>query len=525
MANPNDTGGLSRRGLLARGAGLLATTGAAGTIRGTAQPSGGTLRMALDERPASLDPLAEETPPDALAQLVFGGLYTYDASTGLVPYLAAGEPRIGDERREYVVEVREDARFQNGDPVTAGDVRYSIETVRERDPDGQLATVLDSVEAVDDRTVRFRLTEAYAPFGHLLATPVVPEAAREDDPERFRSHPIGAGPFRVTERLPDQSLRLERWADYWAEPRPNLDAVEFAVVETPTTRINALASGEADVAAAVPPQLYPDLLERSDVQVADAPRLDYVHLAFNCRAGPTADPAVRRGIDFCVPMDRFVSEFVVPAGQRTASPIPPPLAADWEFPVDRWRGLTNQRDLEAARERFESAEVSDDWSPTILVPDEQLYEQLAIAVANGLREVGYRASIEPLPPEVFNRRRVTGDPEIYDMYVDRWTAIPDPDAFTYPLFATEAEGETNGTYYREESVQQKLETARRAIRKPERRDLYADAVTTILEERAHLPAFVSRYSFAVSERVRDFDAHPVTAFRLVSGYNNVSIGD
>lgn len=533
MGDPTDrTWSLSRRRLLIRGSGIVGAatvTGATartGVGQTTDEPeSGGTLRMALDERPPGLDPLADEPPGDALAQLVFGGLYAYDDATGLVAYLAAGEPQIGDERREYVVELRENARFQNGDPVTAGDVRYSVEAARDRDgSDGRLATVLDAVEAVDDRTVRFRLPEAYAPFPHLLTTHVVPESVREDDPEAFRTQPVGAGPFAVPGRLPDESLRLERWDDYWANPRPRLEAAEFAVVEAPTDRINALAGDEIDVIAAVPPSLYPDIADRSDAEIADVARMDYVHVAFNCRAGPTANPAVREAVDLCVSMDEFVAEYVEPAGTRTYSPVPPPLAADWELPVEEWNAISNDRDVAAATERLESADVPADWTATILVPDEEIYEQLGVAIANGLREAGYGATVEPLDPGPFHERRVTGDPEDYDMYVDRWTALPDPDAFTYPLFATAAEGQTNGTYYREESVQAKLETARRAVRQPERRDLYADAITTILEDRAHLPAFVGRHSFGVGDAVRDFDAHPVTAFRLVSGYNNVAIG-
>ena len=526
-------GHLSRRSVLRVGAlgatGIAATTLTAGRSsagqEGADGDSDGTLRMALAERPAGLDPLDDaDPPPDGLAQLTFGGLYTYDASTGLVAYLAAGEPQIADERRTYVVELREGARFQNGDPVTAADVRYSFQQARDRDGSERgLATHLDAVEAIDDRTVRFQLPEAYAPFPHLLTQPIVPEAVREADPEQFRTRPIGAGPFRVTERLPDESLRLVRWADYWAEPRPRLEAVEFAAVETPTVRVNSLTSGRTDVVESIPPELYPDVAERPDATIHDALRMDYVHLAFNCRRGPTADPAVREAVDHSVSMDRIVAEFVEPVGGRTVSPVPPPLAADWEFPVEDWRAIPRDRDIEAARELLESADVPDGWTATILVPGEDIYERLAIAVANGLREAGYGASVETLDHEAFDERRVTGDPGDYDMYVDRWTAIPDPDAFVYPLFAADPEGETNGTYYRNEAVQAKLETARRAVRRPERRDLYADAITTILEDRAHLPVFVSRHSFGVGDNVRNFDAHPVTSFRLVSGYNNVSV--
>lgn len=482
------------------------------------------LRMALAERPAGFDPLDADGTSTGLATLVFGGLYTYDRSTGLVPHLAAGEPTIENERREYVVEIRNDAQFQHDRPVTAEDVQYSFSLAREiRDPDAPLPSVLEAVEPIDDRTVRFVLSEAYAPFPHLLTEHVVPRDVREEDPDRFDVRPIGTGPFRIVERLPDESLRLEKWVDYWGDPLPELDRIELPIIETPTNRVNALASGNADVIEAIPAALYGDIEDLPTAEVVEETAMDYVHLAFNCRAGPSADPAVREAVDYCVSLDTAVADFVEPAGVRIYSPLPPSLAADWELPVEKWREIPHQKDVEAAHELFEAAEVPPEWTATILVPDREVFEQLAIAVANGLREAGYSASVEPLDPETFQEVRVTGDPDDYDMYIDRWTGPPDPDAFTYPLFARETEGETNGTYYRAKSVQERIETARRTVRRAERRDRYESAITTLLEERAHLPIFVDQYSFAVSEAVQDFQAHPVTEFRVVSEYNNVSV--
>lgn len=529
MGPDRPTGGLGRRQLLGGAAGLAATSllsGLVGRQETTTTGTGGNLRIALDHQPAGFDPLVTDDPTTAqLATLVFGGLYTYGASTGLVPFLAAAEPTIEDRRRRYVVELREDARFQNGDPVRATDVRYSFAVARENAGETDaLSTVLDAVSVVDDRTVRFELTEAYAPFPHLLTLDVVPEATRESDPERFATHrPVGAGPFRIVTRRPDDPVRFERWSDYWGDPRPRLGSVEFPVIETPTARVATLQASENDVVETIPPQLYPDVAALADAHLAERPAMSYVHLAFNCRAGPTADPLVREAVDRCVAFDQTVAEFVEPDGVRMYSPLPPPLASDWEMPVEEWRSIPRSKDVAEARRLFEQAGVPSDWTPTILVPEDDLLQQLALTVANGLKEAGYAGAVDALDDAAFQQTRLSGDPDAYAMYIDRWSALPDPDAFTYPLFAREAEGTTNGTYYRNEAVEGKLSTARRAVGRAERRELYAAAISTILTARAHLPIFDDRYTFGVRDAVQEFRAHPVESFQLVSDSNNVFV--
>lgn len=528
MGTDRPRGTLTRRRLLG-GATGLALASVSPTLAGgqetTTNQEDDTLRFALDQRPEGFDPLITDDSTTAqVATLVFGGLYIYGQSTGLIPYLAADEPTIENDRRRYVVHLRDDARFQNGNAVTPDDVRYSFDIAREHAAeDDPLVTMLDDVRTAD-RTIRFDLTEPYAPFPHVLTLDVVPEDVREVDPERFDTQrPIGAGPFRIVTRRPDEPVHLERWADYWGTPRPNLASVELPVVEAPTTRLATLQAGENDVIEPIPPELYSDVEALSDATIVERPMMHYVHLAFNCRAGPTADPVVREAVDFSVALDQAVAEFVEPAGVRMYSPLPPPLANDWQMPVVEWRATPHPKNVADARRLFEQAAVPSDWSATIAVPEDDLLQQLALTVANGLKEAGYGGTVEPLDDESFQEVRLSGDPEAYDMYIDRWSALPDPDAFTYPLFGQAAEGVTNGTYYRNDEVEGKLSTARRAVGRAERRDLYASAISTILSDRAHLPIFDDRHTFAVRDAVREFRAHPVESFQLVSDSNNVSV--
>lgn len=488
------------------------------------QTPGGTLHLTLPERPGGLDPLTvAEGPLRGLRTLVFGGLYEYHRSTGLVAYLAVDEPTIEDGGRRYVVSIREDAQFHDGNPVLAEDVQYSVETAREeRGEESPLATFLESTSVIDDRTVAFDLAEPYAPFLHLLTLDVVPESVRENDPGQFESRPVGAGPFRAAGRQAGHPLRFEQWEEYWNDPQPLLSAVEVTFVDSPTDRIGALRSGDSDVVATIPPDLYPDVEELESASVAERPAMAYVYVGFDCQDGPTADPMVREAIDYSTSLDRAVDDFVAPAGVRQYSPLPPPLAADWEFPVEEWRNIPRERDLEAASERFEAAGVPSDWSPAIAIPDDDVARQLAVAIANGTNEAGYGATIETYDAgDGFGAAPTDSDE--YDLFVGRWWGLADPDSFTYPLFSREAEGETNATYYRNDTVEENLTQARRTTDRAERRDAYAEAITILLEERVHLPAFDPLYSFAVRESVEDFQAHPVVAFRVVSGFNNVSV--
>jgi len=116
------------------------------------------------------------------------------------------------------------------------------------------------------------------------------------------------------------------------------------------------------------------------------------------------------------------------------------------------------------------------------------------------------------------------------MYTLGWSGTPDPDAFTYYMFGRTDDtlGVTNGSYYgansqRGKDAAQKIVDARQSADREERKQLYTEAITTILEDRAHLPAYNLKNSFGVKEYVSDFTSHPVDSFHLVTDNNNVSV--
>lgn len=479
--------------------------------------------------------IGQATPPEAFDPIVLSdgasaqvvdqvvqGLYTYSRDgTEIVPELAAGEPRRNDDGTQWTVEIDGNATFQTGDPVTAEDVKYSFEVpVAEETANAEEVNAIDTVEVVGDRTVRFVLEYPYAAFEHVLTWYVVPKAVRESDPDAFAETPVGSGPFEFDGRQ-DGAVRLARWDDYWGDPVPAIEGVEFVTVERPADRLTKVTTGENDVVESVPPNLW-DSVEDADgvsVEAVDAP--NYFYVAFNCNEGPATDPDVREAVDYAVSLDEVVGNVIEPAGTRQYSPLPPQVAESWDMPVDEWEAVPHDRDLDRTKELLDGADVSDDWTATILVPPDDKRRQLGIAVANGLDEAGYGANVERLEWETFRERSVSGSADDYDVYVSGWSAAPDPDRFLYPLFSGAARGVTDGTFYGK--VTDAVAEARRTPDRERRRSLYAEAVSTVLEDRAHLPAYGLQNSFGVQSYVRDFAAHPVEEFTLVSDWNNVSL--
>jgi peptide/nickel transport system substrate-binding protein len=496
--------------------------------------SGGKLRIALVKSPLEFDPIVlNDVPSDQVAQNIYDGLYQYDQSTGLVPSLATGEPEVTRDGTRWVVEMTGDATFHNGEPVTAEDVKYTFEApVAEETENASELNMIDSISTVDETTVQFDLKFPYGPFIHQLDFDIVSKVAREEDKDAFNTqNPVGSGPFEFVEWQEGSFVRLQRNDDYWGEPMPNLAELELVPVEEATTRVTTLRNGENDVIEEIPPKLYSTVRGISDASIDEVAGIGYFYLAFNCNEGPTADARVREAVDYCFSMDQAVSSYVEPTGIRQYSPLPASIAEDWNMPVDEWEQIPHDKNIEEAQALFDEAGVPMDYSWNIIVPPDDKREQIGITVSNGLKEAGFQnVSVQRLDWGAFLDKYVTGDENDYNMYTLGWSGDPDPDAFTYFLLGRTEDtlGVTNGTYWGNNSdvgkeAAQKFVTARESSNREERQQLYAEAITTMLEERAHLPAYNLKNSFGVKEYVNDFTSHPVDSFHITTNHNNVSV--
>ncbi|MFC7046904.1 ABC transporter substrate-binding protein [Halobacteriaceae archaeon GCM10025711] len=490
------------------------------------QMGGGKLKLAQVKGPIEFDPIVlNDVPSLQVTDRVVEGLYRYnETASEVIPNIAAEMPTIENDGTRYIVPLNENATFQNGDPVTAEDVKYSFEApVKEETENASELNMIDSVSVIDDQTVQFDLKYPYGPFMQALTWYVVPKSVREEDKEGFNTNPVGSGPFEFDSWSEGQYARVTRWDDYWGEPLPKLKEIEFVPVVEATTRVTTLQTGENDVIEEIPPKLWEQVKGMGNASIEDTPGVGYFYLAFNTKAGPTSDPKVREAIDYTFSMDQAVSNFVEPTGIRQYSPLPASVAEGWNMPVDEWKQIPHDKNVDKAKSMLDDSDaVPNDWKAKIIVPPDEKREQIGITVQNGLKEAGYDASVQRLDWGAFLDKYVTGDPNDYNMYTLGWSGSPDPDAFTYYFFAEESHGVTDGTYY--SKVSDKIVQARESSDHDKRKQLYEEAITTLLEDRAHIPAYNLKNSFGVREYVEDFNAYPVgSGFTIATPWNNVNV--
>jgi len=478
--------------------------------------------------PLTLDPFQVGDAGSAhVVNQVVEGLYEYDTDLELVPKLAMGSPEVSRSGSRYVVPIDDAAAFPGGDPVEAADVVHSFTAPRaDPTPAGRQMTMIADVSAIDVQTVQFDLSYPYPAFPSVLTSyvvprdlPAVPDAEQTEAPT---ARLVGSGPFEFDTRLDDGGVRLTNRGNYWDDPSPAIDGVEFRPVPEGTKRVITVKTSEADVIDEIPPAVWDTLTGLDTVNLASTAGLGYYYLGFNCRDGPAADPRVREAIDYAVDLDRAVADAVDPLGDRLYAPVPDQVADAWSFPTEEWATIPHDRDIDRAATLLdESDAVPPDWEATLIVPPDDTREQLCEAVAAGIRAAGYRARVDRLDWQTFADTYTRGDPTAYDAYCLGWIDAPDPDRYLHPLFGPQAAGRTDGTYYT--AVADILQAARETPDPAERRTHYLQAIETLLTDRAHLPLYTHPQTLGMVTAVEDIGTHPLDGFVLVGHGYNVTI--
>ncbi|WP_254529149.1 ABC transporter substrate-binding protein [Natrinema gelatinilyticum] len=516
----------TRRDLLVA-AGSTSLGAIAGCATTFGAESSSTLRIGTLGPPVTLDPIsARSIGSEQAIELLFDGLYAYGEGIEVVPKLAAGEPQYEADGQTIVVDIDGDARFQNDRPVTADDVVYSFTAPLEEDaPPAWRVSPFESVEALDERTVRFSLAAPYPGLEHALTHSIVPRSVREDSRKAFATEPVGSGPFEVASFSEETKVELRRWSDYWDDPKPAIETLTMAYVEFPMTQLTSLRTDRNDAIEPVSPLIVDHVADVANASVQRRRGYTSFYFGFNLNQGPTTDRRVREAIGYCIDLDEAVADFVEPMGTRQHSPLPPQVARDWDMPVDEWAALTPPKDIDRARRLFDEVGKAT-GQLRILTSMDPKHKEFGEALAGGLRDAGRGALVVSKPESVFLEKSVTGSERDYSVFVGEIAGTPDPDSHLYPTFHENMAGVTNGTFYREDAVMERLVSARTMGDRERRRQRYERTITRLLEDRVCLPICSFENSFAVAEDVQNFRVHPIAKEnpRVATGEDVVTVG-
>lgn len=290
-----------------------------------------TLVIGLSTGFANLDGVVAGTgDSDRYSLSVFERLYAFDHTGHLTPSLATSFD-VSQDGLAYVFHLRPGVNFHDGTPLTAEDVKFTMEfaldprTRSARRP--YFAPYVDGVDALDARTVRFRLKTPDGAFQNKLAgyLPIISgrHGSGQDAVEFFARTPVASGPYQVKTLAPDGSqLELVRFEDYWGK-KPAIRRIVFRAIKDDSNRVNALLAGEIDLIENVPAQDYARLNSNhafTAITNAVAAPL-FVRPYTNDPSLPTHRREVRQALNYAIDKDAFVKTVLVGIGEPLASGI------------------------------------------------------------------------------------------------------------------------------------------------------------------------------------------------------------
>ena len=273
-----------------------------------------TLRIGLAEDPDILDPTLART---YVGRIVFAALCDKLVDIGpeleIVPQLAT-EWQWTDGNKGLVLKLRPGVKFQDGEPFDAAAVKFNIERHLSMPGSNRKAEIsaVTGAEVIDDRTVKLVLSAPYAPLlaqltdrAGMMMSPKAAQAAGE----QFGSHPVCAGPFRFVERVAQDRIVLERFADYWDKDNIKLDRIVYLPIPDPTVRLANLRSGGLDLMERVAATDLDTVRKDARLKLSTITGLGYTGITINLANGERSktplgqDARVRQALELSIDRD------------------------------------------------------------------------------------------------------------------------------------------------------------------------------------------------------------------------------
>src|SRR5580692_5430169 len=351
-----------------------------------------TLRIGLAEDPDVLDPTLART---YVGRIVFAAfcdkLFDIDEKLNIVPQLALSQETSADGK-EVTIKLRPNVKFQDGEPFDAEAAKYSLErhlTLPSSFRKPELAS-LDHVDVVDPLTIKLVLKTPYSPLIAQLTDRagmmVSPKAAKEAG-EKFGLHPVCAGPYKFVERVQQDRIVFEKFADYWNKDNVFIDRVVFLPIVDSTVRLANLKSGGLDLIERVLATDIKDVRADSRLKLSSAIELGYQGMTLNIGKDKAKGPLsqsekVRQALDLSIDREAinqvvFNGEFV--PGNQWVSPEHPYYQKSFPIPV---------RDIARAKALLKEAGVSLPVSVDLMVPKGAENEAVAQVMQSMAAETG-----------------------------------------------------------------------------------------------------------------------------------------
>lgn len=469
---------------------VLATLVACGGEKknGGAQGDADRLVIGLKSSPTNLDPrVGQDNASGRIFDLCCRGLVRVTPEMDYAPDVATGWETPDD--RTIIFKLNPNAKFQDGRPVTAQDVKWTYETLMSEGFTSSKKSGYSSVasiEAPDPQTVVFHLKEPNGGLFDNLTLGILPQGA---DPNSTKSTPISVGPYRVVSFKTDESVELEA-SEYWHHGVPKIRNLTVRVIPDATTLVLEMRRGTVDLEInQIPFENVDEFTNSPKHQVIKKPGSVWQYLAFNLKDPVLSKLQVRQAIAHAIDRERIIRDLLRGHG----------VIADTMFGEGHWARATGlpayPYDPNRAKQLLDQAGFPDPdgdgpqprFSLSFKTSTDTEANLRAQMIQQMLGEVGIKVEIQTSEFGTFLDDVSKGN---FQMYSLSRNGIADPD-FYYVIFHSKnipPEGQNRG-YYASPRVDALIAQGRATFDRNKRREIYSEIQRIVQED---LP-YVSLY--------------------------------
>ena len=497
----------SRRDFLRTvGLGGASLAAAGGLSSAQAQQPGGIVRIARSQESDTLDPhktsllVAHE-----VAWQIYDSLIYLDETGEVYPGLALSW-EFSNDNKTLTFALRPDVKFHDGTPFNAEAVKFTVERHLDpatASPTGWILGPIDRVEVIDELTVAYHYTEPFVALwvglSYSYCAPISPTAV-EQHGDQFGRNPVGTGPFKFVEWVPDQGITLERNEDHdWGTPmytntgEPMLDGAAYVVIPEDATRIAALGSGEIDVISgtdSVPLDKIRQLERMDGIKVITRPAVGLYYCYINTNIEPMNDVRVRKAMNYAIDKEKMIALVLDGYGRPAYSPVGSAFG-HYNAEVEN---IGYDYDLEKARGLMQEAGQEAGFSLDFLVIESPTFRRIAEVIQQDLAQINIQVNIQSYPVGELFALAPNGESGLTFFYY----TFSDPDLI-YALLKT---GEPMSWSFQENAELDSLLEQQRVTFDPEKRQELLDRIQVIaVEDALWLYLYEGVYVAAMREAV------------------------
>jgi peptide/nickel transport system substrate-binding protein len=478
---------------------IVLLAGCGGEKKAGGGSSKDTLVIALKSSPTNLDSrVGADNASGRLFDLVHSGLIKVTPNYDYAPDVA--EKWETPDDKTIVFHLNPNAKFQNGQPVKAADVKWTYDSMM--DPNFVTSkrsgySAVDHIEAPDDHTVIFKLKETNPGIFDNLTVGILPTGA---DTNTYKTKPIGAGPYKVVDFRADDRVVLEAF-DQWHGGAPKIKHVIVRIIPDATTQVLEMRRGTVNFEVnQIPFENIAEFDKNSDFKIVNTSGSVYQYIAINMRDPILSKPAVRQAIHHAIDRERIIRDI-----QRGyAEP------ADTMLAVGHWARADNLPtypfDPNKAKQLLAQAGYPKGFSFTFKTSTDAEANSRAQVIQQMLKQVGINMQIQSNEMSTFFADIGKGN---FQMYSLSRNGIADPD-FYYVIFYSKnipPEGQNRG-YYNNPKVDQLILQGRSTFDRAKRKPVYAEVQKIVQQDLPYISLYMQKNVAVMRSNIDGYVQYP-----------------